>query len=77
MSELKPGPVSGLAKVGERQQRSYAESTTPHEPFDFEKELDTYIKQMEEENIKTRSLGVVFENLRMVGRAHQQVLLAD
>ncbi|KDR66423.1 hypothetical protein GALMADRAFT_80815 [Galerina marginata CBS 339.88] len=39
----------------------------PGKPMDFEKALRYYLKQRDEEGIKSRQLGIAFEDLRVVG----------
>ncbi|KAF9531189.1 ABC-2 type transporter-domain-containing protein [Crepidotus variabilis] len=66
MVKPKPRPISGLSDLQRRPHRSNSE-TTLQDSFDLEKDLANCVKQMEEEGVKKRTLGVVFENLNVTG----------
>ncbi|KZV90437.1 pleiotropic drug resistance ABC transporter [Exidia glandulosa HHB12029] len=63
-----PSPASSQSSV----------TLAPGENFDFERTVRHVVRKAEEANIKQRNLGVVFKDLRVVGKgataAHQQTL---
>ncbi|KAF9445670.1 pleiotropic drug resistance ABC transporter [Macrolepiota fuliginosa MF-IS2] len=61
-------PSSSLSPTeSEAPSEESEETLKPEERFDFEKAVKTWLQKREEAGIKTRQLGVLFEELRVVG----------
>ncbi|KAH9926069.1 uncharacterized protein B0H18DRAFT_1119219, partial [Fomitopsis serialis] len=70
-SEKRGAPSAGLLPTHashHSSDRSSDHTLAPGDgPFDFEKSLQQMVRRKDESDIKRRELGVVFDNLRVVG----------
>ncbi|KAF8153344.1 pleiotropic drug resistance ABC transporter [Crassisporium funariophilum] len=69
LSKSMSAPQDGRSSTSEQSASHDSDATLNggEKPFDFERTLRGYLQKLDEAEIKTRQLGVSFENLRVVG----------